>query len=143
MPGASPFHFIAPQFLQIHFKFIFKFIQIHSAANVFRFQSSPAINNTLSAYRPTSGTGSQNSVEIRYAVPEIFARERKRVRSAENCVVVGEVRKTTTMSLSSGMNSTCAIQIRARSDSLFLRNAPTDGHTDTHTLLLYISIIGN
>ena len=50
--------------------------------NIFRFPASPAINDTLSAYRPTSGTGILNSVEIRCAVPEIFARERKRVRSA-------------------------------------------------------------
>ena len=33
--------------------------------NMFRFSASPAINDTLSAYRPTSGTGSLNSVEIR------------------------------------------------------------------------------
>ena len=64
--------------------------------NTFRFPALPAINDTLGAYRPTSGTGSLNSAEIRCAVPEIFARERKRVRSAGNRVVVGEVRKTTT-----------------------------------------------
>ena len=49
--------------------------------NIFRLSASPAINDTLSAYRPTSRTGSLNSVEIRCAVPEIFAREQKRVRS--------------------------------------------------------------
>ena len=60
--------------------------------NIFRLPASPAING---AYRPTSGTGSLNSAEIRRAVPEIFARERKRARSTGNVVVVGEVRKTT------------------------------------------------
>ena len=39
------------------------------------------VPQTLSAYRPTSGTGSLNSVEIRCTVSEIFARERKQVRS--------------------------------------------------------------
>ena len=63
--------------------------------NIFLFPTSPAIDDTLGAYRPTSGTGSLNSVETRCAVPEIFARERKRARSAGNGVVVGEVRKTT------------------------------------------------
>ena len=67
--------------------------------NIFSFPASPAINDTLSAYHPTSGMGSLNLVEIRMAVPEIFARERKRARSAGNGVVVGEVRKTTTVSL--------------------------------------------
>ena len=59
-----------------------------------------------------------------------------------NCVVVGEVRKTTTISLSTGMNSACASQIRLRSDLPFLRNALTDGHTDrqTDTPVLYIEI---
>ena len=84
--------------------------------NIIRFPASPAINDTLSAYRPTSGTGSLNSAEIRFAVPEIFARERKRVRSAGNGVVVGEVKKVTTVSLSTLMNSACASQIRPRSD---------------------------
>ena len=46
-----------------------------------------------------------------------------------NGVVVGEVRKTITVSLSRLMNSACAIQIRPRSDSPSLRNARTDGHT--------------
>ena len=108
--------------------------------NIFRFSALPAINDTLRAYRPTSGTGSLNSVEIRCAVPEIFARERKRVRSAGNGVVVGEVRKTTTVSLSTAMNSACASQIRPRSDSPSLRNTPTDGRTDRQTPLLYIYI---
>ena len=49
--------------------------------NIFRFPASPEMNDTLSAYRPTSGTGSLNSVEIRCAFPEKFARERKRVQS--------------------------------------------------------------
>ena len=98
--------------------------------NIFRFPASPAINDTLSGYRPTSGSGILNSVEIRCAFPEIIVRERKGVRSAENGVVVVEVRKTTTDSLSTGMNSACASQIRPRSDSPSLRNAPTDGHTD-------------
>ena len=35
--------------------------------------TSPAINDTLHAYRPRSGTGSSYSVEIRCTVPEIFA----------------------------------------------------------------------
>ena len=97
--------------------------------NIFRFPASPAINDTLSAYHPTSGTGSLNSVEIRCGLPEIFARERKRVQSAGNLVVVGEVRKTTTVSLSTEMNSACASQTRPRSDLPFLRNAPTDGQS--------------
>ena len=101
--------------------------------NIFRLPASPAINDTLSTYRPTSGTGSLNSVEIRCAVPEIFARKRKRERSAGNGVVVGEVSKTTTVSLSRLMNSACASQIRPRSDSPSLRNAHTDGQTDTQT----------
>ena len=101
--------------------------------NMFCFPASPAINDTLSAYRPTSGTGSLNSVEIRCAVPEIFARERKRVQSVGNRVVVGQVRKTTTISLSTRMNLACTSQIRLRSDSPFFRNAPTDGHTDRQT----------
>ena len=114
--------------------------------NIFRFPASPAINDTLGAYRPTSGTGSVNSAEIQLGVPEIFACERKRVRSAVNGVVVGEVRKTTTVSLLRLMNSACASQIRPRSDSLSLRNARTDGHTDrqtdrqTDTSPLYIDI---
>ena len=83
--------------------------------------------------RSTSGTGSLNSVEIRRAVPEIFARERKRVRSAGNGVGVGEVRKATTVSLSTLMNSARASQIRPRSDSPSLRNAPTDRQTDRQT----------
>ena len=59
-----------------------------------------------------------------------------------NCVVVGEVRKTTTISLSTGMNSACASQIWLRSDSSFLRNALTDRQTDrqTDTPVLYIEI---
>ena len=72
------------------------------------------------------------------AVPEIFARERKPVRSAGNRVVVGEVRKTTTVSLPTRMNSVCASQIGLRSDSPFLRNAPTDGPTDRQTPLFYV-----
>ena len=103
---------------------------------------SPAINDTLSAYRPTLGTSSLNSVEIRRAVPEIFVRERKRVRSAGNGVSVGEVRKTTTVSLSTITNSACASQIRPKSDSPSLRNAPTDRQTDRqtdrHFLYIYI-----
>ena len=104
-----------------------------NSKNISRFPESPAINYTLSAYRLTSGTGSLNSVEMPCAVPEIFAHERKRVGSAENRVVVGEVRKTTTISLLTPMNSACASKIRLRSDSPFLRNAPTDGHTDRRT----------
>ena len=42
--------------------------------NIFRFLASPSINDSLSAYRPTSGTGSLNSMEIRCAVPGIYAR---------------------------------------------------------------------
>ncbi len=68
--------------------------------NMFSLPASPAINDTLDAYRPTSETGSLNLAEIRCAVPEIFARERKRVRSAGNGVVVGEVRRTTMVFLS-------------------------------------------
>ena len=49
--------------------------------NIFRFPVSPKINDTRSAYRTTSGTGSLNLVEIGCAVPEIFVRERKRVPS--------------------------------------------------------------
>ena len=49
--------------------------------NIFRFPASLAINDTLSAYHPTLGTGSLNLVEIQCAVPEIFTRERKQVRS--------------------------------------------------------------
>ena len=37
--------------------------------NIFRFPASPAINDTLGAYCPTSGTGSMNSAEIRFGVP--------------------------------------------------------------------------
>ncbi len=48
--------------------------------NIFPFPTSLVINDTLRAYRPTSGTGSFNSVQIRYAVTEIFARERRRIR---------------------------------------------------------------
>ena len=110
--------------------------------NIFRLPASPAINNTLGAYHPTSGTGSVNSAKIRFGVSEIFARERKRSRSAGNRVIVGEVRKTITVSLSRLMNSACASQIRPRSDSPSLRNARTDGHTDRQTdrqtPLLYI-----
>ena len=87
--------------------------------NIFRFPASPAINDTLSAYRPTSGTGSLNSVQIQYAVTEIIARERRRVQSAGNRVVAGEVRKMTTASLSTSMDSACASQIRRRSDLPF------------------------
>ena len=111
---------------------------------IFPFPTSPAIKDTLGAYRPTSGTGSLNSVEIRCAVPETFARERKRVRSAGNRVVVGEVRKTTTISLSTRMNSTCVSQIRPRSDLPFSINAPTNGQAErqtdrqTDTFVLYI-----
>ena len=112
--------------------------------NIFHFSASPAINersartvainDRLGAYRPTSGTGSLNLVEIQCAVPEILACEQKRVRSAGNgSVVVGEVRKTSTVSLSTGMNSACASQIQLRSNSSSLRNAPTDGHTDRQT----------
>ena len=101
--------------------------------NIFRFPASPAINDTLSAYRPTSRTGSLNSMEIRCTVPEIFACKRKLMRWAGNGVVVGEVRKTTTVSLLTPMNLACASQIRPRSDSLILRNAPTDRHTDRQT----------
>ena len=54
----------------------------------------------------------------------------------------GEVRKTTTVSLSTPMDSACASQIRSRSDSPSLRNAPTDRQTDRQrdrqTPLLYI-----
>ncbi len=50
-----------------------------------------------------------------------------------NGVVVGEVRKTTTVSLLTRINSACASQIRPRSDSPFLRNARTDRHTDRQT----------
>ena len=74
-----------------------------------------------------------NSAEIRFAVSEIFARERKQVRSAGNGVVMGEVRKTITVSLSRLMNSACASQIRPRLDSPSLRNARTDGHTGRQT----------
>ena len=109
------------------------FQDLDISKNIFRFPASPAINDTLGPYRPTSGTGSLNSVEIRRAVPEIFARERKRVRSAGNGVGVGEVRKATTVSLSTLMNSACASQIRPRSDSPSLRNASTDRHTDIQT----------
>ena len=80
--------------------------------NIFRFPASPAINDTLSAYRLTSGTGSLNSTEIRFAVPEIYARELLLARSTGNGVVVGEVRKATTVSLSTLVNSSCASQIR-------------------------------
>ena len=48
--------------------------------DIFPLPTSPARNDTIGAYRPTSRTGSLNSAEIRCAVPEIFARERKRVR---------------------------------------------------------------
>ena len=101
--------------------------------NIFHFPASPAMNDTLGAYCPTSGTGNVNSAEIRFGVPKIFMRERKRVRSAGNGVVVGEVRKTITVSLSRLMNSACASQIRPRSDSPSLRNARTDGHRQTDT----------
>ena len=101
--------------------------------NIFCFPALPAINDTLGAYRPTSETGSLNSAEMLFGVLEIFARERKRVRSAGNGVVVGEVTKTITVSLSRLMNSACANQIRPRSDSPSLRNARTDGHTDRQT----------
>ena len=49
--------------------------------------------NNRSAYRTVlkSGTGSRNSVEIQ-AISEIFTREWRR----GNCVIVVEVRKTTT-----------------------------------------------
>ena len=103
--------------------------------NICSFPTSPAINDTLGAYRPTLGTGSLNSVKIRCAVPEIFARERKRAQSAGNGVVVGEVRKTTTVSLSTRMNSACASQIRPRSDSPSLRKRSygrTHRQTDRH-----------
>ena len=50
--------------------------------NIFRLPASPAMNDTLGAYRPTSGTGCLNSVEIRRAVPEIFARERREIASS-------------------------------------------------------------
>ena len=81
-----------------------------------------------------------NSAEIRFGVPEIFAREQKRARSAGNGVVVGEVRKTITVSLSRLMNSVCASQIRPRSDPPSSRDARTYGHTDrqTDTSPLYI-----
>ena len=94
---------------------------------------TPAPSSSWSAFRSTSGTVSVNSAQIPCAVPEILARERKQVRSAGNGIVVGEVRKTTTVSLSTRMNSACASQTRPRSDSHFLRNAPTDGHTNRQT----------
>ena len=53
-------------------------------------------------------------------------------------VGVGEVRKATTVSLSTLMNSACASQIRPRSDSPSLRNAPTDRQTDRHISFIYI-----
>ena len=42
--------------------------------NIFLLPASPAINDTLGACRPMSGTGSLNLAEIRCAVREIFAR---------------------------------------------------------------------
>ena len=42
--------------------------------NIFCFAASPAINDMLSAYRPTSGTGSLNSVEIRSRSEDICGR---------------------------------------------------------------------
>ncbi len=57
----------------------------------------------------------------------------KRVRLAGNGVVMGEVRKAITVSLSRLMNSACASQIRPRSDSPSLRNARTDEQTDRQT----------
>ena len=64
--------------------------------NIFPLPTSPAIIDTLRAYRPKSGTDSLNSVQIRYVITEIFAREKRRVPSG-NRVVAGEVRKTTTV----------------------------------------------
>ena len=58
---------------------------------------------------------------------------RTRVQLAGNVGVVEEVRTTTTVSLSTLINSACTSQIRPRSDSPSLRNAPTDEHTHTHT----------
>ena len=54
------------------------------SSNIFPFPTSPAIIATLRAHRPTLGTGSLSSVHIRYAVTEIFARERRRVPSTAN-----------------------------------------------------------
>ena len=85
------------------------FQELDISENIIRLPASPAINDTLGAYRPTSGTGSLNSAEIRFGVSEIFVRERNRVRSARNVVVVEEVKKTTTVSLSILMNSAWAI----------------------------------
>ena len=38
------------------------------------------------------------------------------------------------------MNSACASQIRPRSDSPSLRNAPTDRQTDRHLSFIYIDL---
>ena len=45
--------------------------------NIFPFPMLPAVNGTLSAYRPMSGTYSLNLVQIRYVVTEVFAHERR------------------------------------------------------------------
>ena len=43
--------------------------------NILLLWTSPTIIDMLHAYHPTSETGSLDSVEIRYTVTEIFARE--------------------------------------------------------------------
>ncbi len=64
------------------------------------------------------------------------------MRSAGNRVVVEEARKTTTISLSTRMNFIVREPIRLKSDSPFLRNAHTDGHTQTdrHLCFIYVDV---
>ncbi len=104
--------------------------------NTFRFPASPAINDMLSAYHPTSGTGSLNSVEIRCAVPEIFTRERKRVRSRRRGRSQEDDHSLTFDPNEFGVREPNSAKIGLA----VLRNAPTDGHTDRHLCFMFIDI---
>ena len=120
---------------------MFKDPDIHK--NTLLLSTSPAINDTLRAFRPTSGTSSLNSVEIRYAATEMFARERRLLRSPGNRVVVGEVRKTTTISLSTcvlcrfGVHEPNLVEIRLAVLEI-LTYRYTDKHTCKHLSSLYV-----
>ena len=98
----------------------------------------PTIIDTLRAYRPTSGTGSLNSVETRSAVTEIFARERRRVPLEGNRVVAGDLQKTTTVSLSNSMDSACASKIGGAATPCF-EDTRVHGHTHTHRNTFFFS----
>ena len=78
---------------------MYAFLQDPDILNhILPFLTSPAVKDTLRAYRPMSLKCSLNSVDIRYAVPEKSACKWNRVRSAETPFVTKQVRKTTAFS---------------------------------------------